>query len=344
MRSFLPLLTILALALAIPVGRAAPLPQPDGHGCSARARPGDDLQAALDALPDDGQPATLCLAAGDYPLDHLLHIGRDRTTVRGAGPTTVLRLRDGLAQPVMVIGDYRQPQPQQPIRVVAVLDLQLVGARSEHEFMPEYPYLSNSAVVIRAGEHIRLAGLVAHDCRSACLLSERGSQDLLIEHNEVHHAAWDGISFNSTRRVRLLGNDIHDNAAAGLTTEELDDSEIRGNRLAGNGSQGLYLANARHNRFVDNRFIDNRRAGVLLACSIRYRSPEVLCWDDSMSQDNLFEHNRFRGNPYTFTLGVDRAANCKGAGFRANRWHDNPADATGFQPPVAQYGRCVQTD
>lgn len=337
------LLATTAWPAATAAARTAALAAPAPPGCQVQASPGDDLQAVIDGIPANGKPAAICLAAGEYPLQRLLSIQRDGLVLRGQGPTTVLRMRDGVQQPLVVIGDYENEEPARTVRGVAVENLQLVGGKAEHEFMPERPYLSNSAVVIRSGRDIRLSGLQASQCRSACLLSERDSQDLTFEHNDVSGAAWDGVSFNRSARVKLIDNYIHDNVAAGITTEHLEDSEIRGNRLERNGSQGIYLADARRNRIIDNQFLDNRSAGVFLACSIRYRTPEILCWDNSMSQDNLFERNLFQGSPYTYTIGVDRAANCKAPDFKQNLWRGNQADASGFNPPLEMYGSCVSS-
>ncbi|KLD74552.1 hypothetical protein Y886_31885, partial [Xanthomonas hyacinthi DSM 19077] len=267
----------------------------------------------------------------------------DGLRLRGQGDATVLHMQDGVQQPVIVVGDYQNERPQRPIRDVTVEQLQIVGGSADKEFMPERPYLSNSLVVVRAGQNIRLSGLRVSKCRSACLLSEYDSRDLLIERNDVSAAIWDGVSFNRTAKVKLIDNYIHDNVAAGITTEHLEDSEIRNNRLERNGSQGVYLADARRNLFVGNQFTDNKGAGIYLACSIRQRTPEILCWDNSMSQDNTFEHNSFQGNPYTYTIGVDRAANCSGADFRQNLWRkNNQADASGVDIQPERYGRCMR--
>ncbi|MEV6489100.1 DUF6519 domain-containing protein [Actinoplanes sp. NPDC051633] len=60
-----------------------------GGTCTVIAFPGDDLQAALDALPDDG--GKLCLAAGTYPVRTPLTIGgKRRVVIDGVGPATVL--------------------------------------------------------------------------------------------------------------------------------------------------------------------------------------------------------------------------------------------------------------
>lgn len=340
--STLPLLAALLAGCAAVPARAAAKPAEQATPCTRTAVPGDDLQAAIDGLPAQRR-ATLCLQSGHYELAGLLAIRRDGITLRGTGTDTVLQLRDGVQQPLLVIGDYANEVPSAPIRNVVVENLHLIGNHVAHEFMPEHPYLSNSAVVVRGGHDVDLRQLVVERCRSACLLSERDTQGLAITDSDVSGATWDGVSFNRSSHVTMSGNHVHDNAAAGITTEHLEDSDIRDNVFERNGSQGLYLSDSRDNRFVGNRFVGNTRAGVFLTCSIRYRTPEVLCWDNSMSQDNVFEHNVFEGSPYTFTIGVDRAADCKAADFKPNLWRDNQADASGFNPPKDVYGTCVDT-
>lgn len=72
-----------------------------GRGtCTVVAGPGDDLQAAVDALPASG--GELCLAAGVYLLDRPVEVrGRRRVLVTGAGPATILRAR-GIETAVLV--------------------------------------------------------------------------------------------------------------------------------------------------------------------------------------------------------------------------------------------------
>lgn len=312
--------------------------------CSEWVAPGQDLQQAIDTLRSDAHPAVLCLNKGEYRVDKLLHIGRDGVHIRGSGARTVIRLNKDVQQPLIVIGDYQNQQPAKQIGDVVIERMHLIGTTNvEHEFMPERPYLSNSVVVLRAAHNVSLLDLKVSQCRSACLLSEYDSHRLNIERNDVSGATWDGVSFNRSTHVRLVNNVIHDNVAAGITTEHLEDSEIRGNRLERNGSQGLYLADARRNVFKHNQFISNKKSGVLLTCSIRYRTPKVLCWDNSMSQANVFEYNIFQKSPYIYTIGVDHAANCKGSDFEPNMWRNNKADTSGFNPPPDVYGTCVQT-
>lgn len=313
--------------------------------CTRTVGPGANLQQAIDQLPVDVSPATLCMSKGLYPITGLLHIDRSGVHLRGAGPETVIQMKDGVQQPLIVIGDYAHQQPSHPVENVSVENMRIVGTTHlEHEFMPERPYLSNSVVVVRAGKRIVLNGLTVSQCRSACLLSEHDTTDLTIQNSDVSGATWDGLSFNRSSRIQVLDNVIHDNVAAGITTEHMEDSLVRGNRLERNGSQGVYLSDSNRNRFEHNEIIGNKTAGVILACSIRFRSPELLCWDNSMSQDNLFERNHFQGNPYIYTIGADRAANCKSPEFKQNLWRGNVADVGGYNPPAEYYGNCVRME
>ncbi|HXV34569.1 MAG TPA: DUF6519 domain-containing protein [Gaiellaceae bacterium] len=62
----------------------------DRGSCTISVRPGDDLQAAVDALPPGG--GELCFAAGLYDLAVSLQVKeRQRILFNGAGPATVLR-------------------------------------------------------------------------------------------------------------------------------------------------------------------------------------------------------------------------------------------------------------
>jgi parallel beta-helix repeat protein len=342
-----PFVPLAALLLALPFGQQARAATANDQpaACTARAGPQDNLQGAINDLPADDSPAVLCLAAGDYQLQGLISILRDNTTVRGVGPKTTLHMRDGVQQPLLVVGDYLNQVPDRTITNVTISDMTLVGGQAEKEFMPERPYLSNSGVVVRKGYRVRLTRLKASHCRSACLLTEQHSDAITIDHNEVFGAIWDGVSFNSTSNVVMFDNHVHHNVAAGITAEHITDSEIRNNLLASNGSQGAYLSDSSRNLFTGNTFTSNHGAGLFLTCAIRFRNADgsTQCWDNSMSQDNIFEKNHFDKDPFTYTIGVDKAANCTSATFKPNIWKaSNQASASGVDIDPQRYGYCVR--
>jgi parallel beta-helix repeat protein len=311
--------------------------------CTLTVPPGADLQNAVDRLPTGR--ATVCLGAGEFRLDRFLSIHRGGVTIRGEGPTTVLRLRDGLQSPLVVIGDYRTQIPALPVADVALERMRLVGnGDAGAEVQTDHPYLTNSAVVVRAGRRIVLRDLDVSACRSACLLTEHDTDDVLIERAMVTGSTWDGISLNRTSHARLLHNVIRANTAAGITAEHLEDAVIADNVIADNRAHGVYLADSYRNVFDRNRLAFNTNAGIFLTCSVRLRDPgPVACWRDSMSQANRFERNEFVGNRRTFIVAADAAADCRSPGFVANvsrRDRFESAPAVDQRPDV--FGRCLE--
>lgn len=332
-------MTLLGLWLLL--GSAAPAWANAAPACSAWAEPGDDLQAAIDALAARS-PAVLCLKAGDYPLYQYLAIRRHRFTLRGAGPGSVLRLQHQVESPVIVIGDDSQREPGFEVFGVALEQLSIIGGGhggSEHH--PQRPWLTNSGVVVRRGNGIRIEYLDVQHCRSAGILTEYNSAQVTIAHNRVGYAAWDGISLNRASRTVISHNLLQENLAAGLTTEHLTDSQITDNQFTFNGSHGIYLADAYRNRVANNRFERHAGAGIYLTCSIRSRDP-VRCWDRSMSAANVFDANLYLNNRLGYQFGVDDAANCRSDGFVTNRSSgERFVNTLNERLDAARYGLCV---
>src|SRR5581483_6154750 len=90
--------------------------QADGGGARSRAPLDGRGTAAVAAMHRGGlrRPGP---AAGD----------RDRLTLRGAGPATVLRLEEGSESPVVVIGDVAHATPPRVTANVTVEHLRIVG-------------------------------------------------------------------------------------------------------------------------------------------------------------------------------------------------------------------------
>lgn len=286
----------------------------------------------------------MCLAAGEFRLRRFLSIRRDSVTLRGENSATTLRLDEGVESPVVVVGDHERATPRGPTADVTIERLRIVGGGpGGREHAPDRPYLTNSAVVVRAGRRIVLRELHVTGCRSACLLTERDTRDVAIEGNHVEGSVWDGISLNRTIRARLTGNVVRGNTAAGITAEHLEDGVIEGNVLEGNKTHGVYLADSYRNRFAGNRLVDNVLSGVFLTCSVRDRAPVVRCWQDSMSQGNVFARNELAGNRVGFSVAPDAVADCTPRGFVPNRsvgdrFVRNPRD----EPYPEGRGHCLE--
>ena len=288
------------------------------RACDVTLSPGQDVQHALASVPGAGR---ICLTGGEFRLPRMLAITRDGVTLRGAGPSTVLRLAAGVESPVVVIGDHTRQVPARVTARVAIEDMRIVGhGRGGSEVERDHPYLTNSAVVVRGARKVTLRDLEVTACRSACILTEHDCEDVVIEDNRIAGSVWDGIALNRTARARVVGNTIDGNTAAGITAEHLERSVVEDNVVTDNGTHGLYLSDSYRNVLTRNQFAGNVLSGVFLTCAIRYHKPRVQCWDDSMSAENVFERNEFVENRVGFTVAADAAAaSCAVPGFVANR-------------------------
>ncbi len=314
-----------------------------GPGCTVRASAGDDLQRAVDGSAARGRTATVCLDAGEFRLRRFLSIARDGIVLRGEGDATVLRLEDGTESPVIVVGDWERKAPRRATSNVTIENLRIAGGgRDGGEGFPGHPYLTNSAVVVRGGRNIAIRNTSITACRSACVLTELDTRRVTIEHDDISGAVWDGIALNRTSRARVVGNRIHDNTAAGISTEHLEDSVVQNNVVSDNRTHGLYLSDSYRNTITGNRFTGNVLSGVFLTCAVRHRGEVVQCWKDSMSGANVFARDQFVGNRVGYMVGADTAANCARRSFTPNLTHGDVFVRNPRQDPRATaFGRCV---
>src|SRR5262249_46387204 len=93
--------------------------------CTVTLPPGADVQRAVDGA------AVVCLGPGQFVLRRFLLITRDGRVLRGAGPSTVLRLENGVQSPVVVIGDPEHPVPRRPTANVTIERLAVVGGGAD---------------------------------------------------------------------------------------------------------------------------------------------------------------------------------------------------------------------
>ena len=171
--------------------------------CTVVAKPGDDLQAAVDRLPPEG--GELCLAAGLYPLaTPLVVAARSRVVIRGAGPATVLR---AVGREAAVVLDR--------CREVEVRDLRAEGGSPGAP--PGSPHL-NGALTFIASSDVRVAGCVltcpdSSGLAQTCLTvraGEGGMPDRVrIEGTRAEVGSWQGgLLVVDAGRAVLAGNHV----------------------------------------------------------------------------------------------------------------------------------------
>ena len=198
-------------------------PAASGGACTVTAAPGDDLQEAIDRLPDEG--GELCLAAGRYELEGPLILkGRDRVTITGRGASTVLASKFDV--------------------VLWVLECRAVTIRTTRfEAGPE-PFEEIKPTPRGAITLVRSRDVTIHDCEASC--PDRGNdaptqscvadfpsmedeptseirpgQRLVVERNSLDVGAGQvGIFSDTPWVVQITGNHLVRGPADERTREE----------------------------------------------------------------------------------------------------------------------------
>src|SRR5437879_12490432 len=121
--------------------------------CTAELGPGGEVQGALDARRPG--PVARGLGAGEFPVHRFVSNDRDDVVLRGQGATTVIRADRALESPVIVVGDHRRQVPEHVVAKVRIESLRVVGGGwHAREYHPDRPYPINSAIAVRAGQHV----------------------------------------------------------------------------------------------------------------------------------------------------------------------------------------------
>ncbi len=185
-----------------------------GGCCTVTAKPGDDLQAALDSLPPEG--GELCLAAGLYELGGPLRAsGRRRIVICGAGPATILRAV--ATEAALLIEDCDEIEVSRVLVEGAVAQ----GAGDKH---------LNGAITVTGSRNVTIA-----DCSLSCPESRDGYEqtcltvrpsetrsptDVRIERNRMSVGPWQsGMLIVGCAQTLVAGNAVALTPAAddGLT-------------------------------------------------------------------------------------------------------------------------------
>lgn len=189
--------------------------------CTVTARPGEDLQAAVERLPESG--GQLCLAAGVYELSDPLRVTRrSRVRIIGSGPATVLR---GKHEVTLLVRDCSTVE----VRALRVESGGMGTAPGEEHLMGAITFVRCTDVAVVDTQ------LVCRESRSgrgqACLAvhGQRGAlpERTRVEHNRLAVGANQvGMLVVGARTI-----EIHDNhVVPGPGTKPLMSTLVKGRR------------------------------------------------------------------------------------------------------------------
>jgi hypothetical protein len=252
--------------------------------------PAATIQKALDSLPANGE---VHLAPGTYDISEPLLLRRDNVTLRGSGPSTILRLANGADCPVVIIGP---PLTQAKHRVshLCLSDLMIDGNRKNQkvEFWRaagDGSEINNNGVQIWDATSVTIAHVVCGHCRSGGLVTA-SVRYLCINDFESYDNQFDGLACYVTEDSRFSNLRLHDNLAAGLSLDlDFNHNTITNATLARN-DLGVFMRDSRNNSFRAVTISRSHHHGVFMAQSAAPTSKGWQLCPDTQCIGNNFEN------------------------------------------------------
>lgn len=227
------------------------------------------IQKAISKLPAEG--GEIRLTAGTYSCNHPIIMNKDNVTLRGAGPSTLLRLSDGINAPVIVMG-LAENIPQRAIRYIRVMDLMIDGNRANQnaECMggpcsDQFP-LRNNGISIRRCVDCTVQSVIVYGAMSGGLVTELGCRRLTIRDYTSYDNEFDGLAGYETEDSTFSGITLYGNKAAGISTDiKFNNNKFFDVTIADNKTVGIFMRDSLDNSFTNLHIRDNVQHGIFLA-------------------------------------------------------------------------------
>lgn len=279
---------------------------------------GTAIIKALKRLPAEG--GRVVLGSGTFTIYEPIVLDRDNVELRGEGPSTVLRLADRAACPVVVIGSIITPTPRIVSRV-AVRNLVLDGNRKTQEQecwggvcdTGGVSVIRNNGLTIRGASDIKVEHVIARNARSGGVVIEKHCREIYIDHLEASHNHFDGLACYETEDSYFNRLNLHHNEYAGISLDlEFNHNIIKSAELHHNGAQGVFMRQSNNNDFKKINIYNNGNQGVFIAQADA--SPETCCKNNVFSDMNVTNNKGFgfRINDTSCTTNLVRNSHFKG--------------------------------
>jgi hypothetical protein len=278
-----------------------------------------EIQQALDQLPASG--GVVDLPSGIFTVTQPIVLQRDNQTLRGAGPSTILRLAAGADCPVIILG---QPvnYPRLNVRHLCLADLQIDGnrhlqSRELWKISGEGSEIRNNGVTIQHVSDSLVDDVICARCRSGGLVTTLDVNHLTVRKLTSFDNEFDGLACYETRHSTFTDLFLHDNPGAGISLDlAFNENSISNAFLLGN-NLGVFMRASRDNQFYNVTIQNSHHFGVFMAGHLD-QDARTECADNAFT--NLSAANcggpAFRVNNVTCTnnilIGAKFAKNLKG--------------------------------
>jgi hypothetical protein len=226
---------------------------------------GEDIQKALDQLPDGGE---VVLPAGTFRVSEPIILRHDHQTLRGAGFSSVLLLADDANCPVVVLGSPIQPRAQ-ATSDLHLTDLFIDGNRTKQtsEFWRsarDGSMINNNGVAIWDVTDATIERVTCCHCRSGGLVMAE-TRRIAIQNFSAFDNEYDGLACYSTEDCKFSDLNLRDNLAAGLSLDLSFNHNIIACATMSGNDLGVFMRDSRNNLFQSVTIDRSHRYGVFMA-------------------------------------------------------------------------------
>ena len=267
---------------------------------------GDEIQQALDALPERG--GEVFLSPGKISIRQPLVLRRDFQTLRGSGAATVLELADEANCPVIIMGEPVN-SPKETVKNLRVSDLIIDGNRAHQQrelwkLGGEGSEIRNNGITVQGVSDSVIANVTSARCRSGGLVTTRDVRRLTVRGLDAFDNQFDGLACYQTEDCLFTDLYLHDNPGAGISLDLAFNHNVISNAVLNANDLGVFMRASRNNQFCNVSIRNSHHHGVFMAHTETQTArgwspaPKTECAQNSFA--NLI------------------AVNCGGAAFRVN--------------------------
>jgi hypothetical protein len=232
------------------------------------------------------------LPPGKILVNQPIVLQHDCQTLRGAGPTTILYLKDNANCPVIIMG---QPvnHPMQTVRRLRVVGLFIDGNRThqQHELWRESgegSEIRNNGITVQNVSDSMIENITCTRCRSGGLVTTLGVRRLTVNNFGSFDNEFDGLACYLTTDSVFSNLDLHDNPGAGISLDLAFDHNVIRSAILASNDLGIFMRDSRDNKFDDVSIQNNRDYGVFMAQTFEPADRSIKPQPDTECTNNSF--------------------------------------------------------
>ena len=267
---------------------------------------GDEVQKALDSLPESG--GEVVLPPGNISIRQPIVLHRDFQTLRGSGTATILKLADHANCPVIILGEPVN-SPKKTVKELCVRDLVIDGNRSQQDrelwrVAGEGSEIRNNGVTVQGVSDSLVRNVTTTRCRSGGLVTTRAVRHLTVRGLEAFDNQFDGLACYQTEDCLFADLKLHDNPCAGISLDLAFNHNVISNAVLNANDLGVFMRASRDNQFYGISIQNSHHHGVFMAHAEMQTAHGWIAAPKTECAYNSFTNLS--------------ANNCGGAAFRVN--------------------------